>query len=367
MSGKENTIFIHDSVVTPNFQRGVDRCYINYTSALAKTFSGHILIYSNRTPFQIQEKQIFLPSKYINIKIPRKIKALIDIEYGQYIADRSSEIYYSPFYGWIKTHIPQVFTAHDMIFEKFPNYFSNSKAKRFIVQKKRCFDRAEMILCVSQNTANDIKEIYPYLQENKIKVVYNGIDEIFLSENTSFYSGKPYFLFVGNRSEYKNFIRLLIAFGKSGLSKDFSLRVICPLNDFPTAEEIEIIQKYHLEQDIHFEVSVTDTILKKYYYESFAFVLPSEYEGFGFPLLEAMASGTVVIASNTSSIPEIGGDVPIYFNPTSIDSIIESLIYTTKMSDSERLQRIKNGKSRSSLFTWNRSQEKFIEIIKSIL
>lgn len=361
------SIFVYDSVVDPLFQRGVDRCFTNYTSALSNAFPGRVSIYSKRDSLPFAEKIIVPPSKNLKISTPKKIRSLLDISYGQFVANRDADIFYSPFYGWIDPRIPQVYTAHDMIFEKFPQYFSGKDHKRVIFQKKRCFERAELILCVSRNTANDIQQFYPDICGEKIRVIPNGIDDVFFSDSSSNYSGRPYFLYVGNRSYYKNFLRLLAAFGRSGLAKEFDLRIISPIDNFPNEQEEKIIQDHHLEGRIISEISVSDETLVRRYREAFAFVFPSEYEGFGLPLLEAMASGTMVIASNTSSLPEIGGDVPIYFDPYSIDSIIDSLKFASSISESDRDQRIEQGRSRAQVFRWSRSQAMFIENIKLIL
>ena len=364
----EKKVFIHDSVIDPVHQRGVDRCFYYFSYALADEFPGRALFFSKRRMNLPRIRHYFPVSHYLKMidPFPRRIRDYLDQKHGQFIADTKADFYYSPYYGKIKTQIPQVFTAHDMIYEKFPKYFSYDGAKEFIKEKRDCFERASLILCVSKNTAKDILSFYPQISENKIKVVYNGVSEFFHAKLPSQVTEKPYFLFVGNRNLYKNFHRLLIAYGVSNLSNDFDLRVISPINDFPTDSEKELINRYHLQDHIHINVSVTDEDLKKYYQESLALVFPSEYEGFGLPILEAMASGTLVLASGTSSILEIGGDIPLYFDPLSIESIVEILNKAVSLPAIERQERINKGKLHSMMFSWEISKKRFIDAINSL-
>ena len=362
-------IFVHDSVSKPASQRGVDRCFFNYTSALVKAFPDDVVVFSKRELNLTAIKQIRPCSYFLNSipVIPKRISRRLDHFQSSLATLFFGSVYYSPYYGKVKTRIPQVFTAHDMIYEKFPHHFPAAADQKFLVEKRECFERAAVILCVSENTAKDIQYFYPNIPEDRLQVVYNGVSEFFRVEHPLQYRGKPYFLYVGNRSLYKNFYRMLVAFGRSGLSSDFDLRVISPLGDFPTPEENEVINKYHLEDNVHVEISVTEETLRKRYQQAFAFVFPSEYEGFGLPMLEAMACGTLVLAANNSSLPEIGGEIPLYFDPFSIDAILDTLIRASSISESERQQRIVKGKERSLLFTWDAAKEKFIKNIKNFL
>ncbi len=362
-------IFVHDSVSKPASQRGVDRCFMNYASALVEAFPDEVVVFSKRELNLTAIKQIHPCSYYLNSipVIPKRISRGLDNFQNSLATRFFGSVYYSPYYGKIKTRIPQVFSAHDTIYEKFPHFFPAAADKDFLVEKKECFKRAALILCVSENTAKDIQFFYPNIPENRLQVIYNGVSEFFKVDHPLQYQGKPYFLYVGNRSLYKNFHRMLVAFGRSGLSSDFDLRVISPFGDFPTREENEVINKYHLANNVHVEISVTDETLRKRYQQAFAYVLPSEYEGFGLPMLEAMACGTLVLASNNSSLPEIGGEIPLYFDPFSIDSILDTFSRASTLSESERQQRIDKGRERSLLFTWDAAKEKFIKNIKRLI
>jgi len=362
-------IFIHDTIVNPIGQRGVMRCYNAYTEALIRAYPGQVSIYSASPPKIGGATVIPSLSTKVKPRIIRKRIAHFDNRFGAFIADSSSHIYYSPFYGNMYTKIPQVFTAYDMIYEKFPLYFplSERPIRKHIEEKRACFERATLILCISKNTANDILDMYPKISSSKLKIVYIGVDDLFFQESPSKNKDKPYFLFVGNRSFYKNFTRFLMAFGKSGLAKDFDLRVVSPVDMQFTSAELNIIREYDLKDHIQSGVSVSDLALHEQYGHAFAFVYPTEYEGFGLPLLEAMASGTLVLASNLSSLPEIGGDVPLYFEASSIDSMIETLKVASQMPEAQRQERILRGKTRALQFTWQTSATSFLHALQTIL
>jgi glycosyltransferase involved in cell wall biosynthesis len=342
-----------------------------YVQALAKFYPEQVLVFSSRSLGIPGTSVIASFSQYIKLaKVRSKVSTFDHIPAG-IIANVFSDIIYIPYYGNILTKIPQVFSAYDMIYEKFPQYFplSNPAINRHIQEKKKCFERAALILCISKNTANDILDIYPKLPDEKIRVVHLGVDELFFDNSSfSYTTEKPYFLYVGIRRFYKNFSRFLSAFGKSGLSKNFDLRLITPerYSSF-TDPELDIIRQYDLSDHIKIETAVSDTTLHERYHQSFAFVYPSEYEGFGLPILEAMASGTLVLTSNVSSMPEIGDDVPLYFDPLSEDSIIQALLIASQMPEIQRQTHIQKGIARAKKFTWQNSQDDFLHTVQSLL
>ena len=368
MFKNKKKFFVHNNIPSSEGQRGVFRCFQAYTQALINAYPGNVSVYPKNLigvsgyrvvkPFSTMAKNPF-------IRIPIRFDDLFAVMY----ANLRLSIYYSPFYGRILTRIPQVFTAYDMIYEKFPQYFplSNPENNLHIQEKKDCFERAALILCISQNTANDIIDIYPNLSEGKIKVVYLGIDPLFFQKNELKQIDRPYFLYVGNRDKYKNFLRLLTAYGKSELQKNIDLRIVSPVDVNFDAAEMETIRKYRLADRIQIEVGLSDENMRERYRHAHAFVYPSEYEGFGLPVLEALASGTIVLASQAASIPEVGGNIPLYFEPQSEDSIIAVLKGAWSMPESERDVRITGGISRAAQFSWQASQKKFIQTIQSVL
>lgn len=365
-------IFVHDSIPSPMAQRGVNRYFLKFLAVLLQTYNNNVFVYSQRNLDIPEKNKLWTLSSqpYLNKFLRYKqLNEKLDRAYCGQIANISAGIFYSPYFGSVKTKVPSVYTLPDMIYEKFPNYFLSSEPgnQRFIAEKRACFERAALILPISKSAAHDLQEYYPNLAPDKIKVVYLGVDDLFLEPHQFEKPEKPYFLFVGNRDRYKNFLRFIDAFGKSGLKKKFDLRIVFPYqNDF-TSEEKEIISRYGLMDCIEVDYSISDEMLKKRYAEAHAFVYPTEYEGFGLPVVEALASGALVLTSNTSSLLEVGGSAPLYFDPVSIDAIAETLQAASQITDSARQERALAGKSWASQFTWEKSQRSFVNAMQELL
>lgn len=372
MNFKRNRIFLYDSVVHPDGQRGVNRYFLKFMEALVQTYTDRVLVYSRRKLDIPKQSRLWLPSsqKYIYklLKAKQRYK-MLDVFWAKQIADIQASLFYSPYFGHMRTKIPQSYTVPDMIYEKFPQYFSRSDRDNqdFIAEKRACLERASLIMPISNSTARDIQELYPSISPERMKVVYLGVDDLFFEPYAVPDDTRPYFLFVGNRDRYKNFLRLIDAYGKLGLQKDFDLRIISPVQNEFSADEKEVIERYKLGDCMHVEYGVSDIVLKRRYAEAYAFVYPTEYEGFGFPVVEALASGTIVLTSNRSSLPEVGGAAPLYFDPTSTDAIANALEVTSKISNTDRQERILMGKNWARQFTWEKSQRSFLAAIQEFL
>ncbi|CAG0956546.1 mannosyl-N-acetyl-alpha-D-glucosaminyl-diphospho-ditrans,octacis-undecaprenol 3-alpha-mannosyltransferase / alpha-1,3-rhamnosyltransferase [Anaerolineales bacterium] len=372
MSSPPPNLFVYDSIVFPANQRGVNRYFLKFVDALVQTYTNRVLVYSQQNLDIPKSSQIrpLLRLKYLNTfwEIKQRVQKF-DLLVAEQMANMCARVFYSPYFGSIRTKIPEAYTLPDMIYEKFPQYFPRTdvSVQNFIAQKRACFDRAALILPISRSTAKDLLEYYPHLSPERIKVVYLGVDDLFFKPYLANKPIKPYFLFVGNRSLYKNFLRFIDAFGKSGLKKNFDLKIISPTPVEFSADENEIIRKHGLAECIKAEFAISDNELKKYYAEAYAFVYPTEYEGFGLPVIEALASGTLVLTSNTSSLPEVGGSSPLYFDPCSVDAIVNALHFASQMSDSERRERVAVGKTWATQFTWENSQKAFVRAIQELL
>jgi glycosyltransferase involved in cell wall biosynthesis len=179
---------------------------------------------------------------------------------------------------------------------------------------------------------------------------------------------KPYFIYVGARKGYKNFQRMVQAFGQAGLAKDFDLRVISPdSSDRFCGEEMALLGRYNMENSVDLRLAVSEIDLRASYSGAVALVYPSEYEGFGLPVLEAMATGTLVATGNVASMPEIAGNIALYFDPHSVDSIAEALQHMATLPEAERLSRITQGIVHARQFSWARCQQQTVEAIAHLL
>jgi glycosyltransferase involved in cell wall biosynthesis len=259
---------------------------------------------------------------------------------------------------------PTVVTVHDMIHELYPEYFGlRNETKKL---KHKAVMRADHVVCVSENTRQDLIGLLDVSPE-KVSVIYHGFDSHVASEtkNKAEFSvtEAPYLLYVGNRGKYKNFISFIKAFASSAsLKEDFEI-VSFGGAKFSTSERSLMAELGISGLVMHVEGN--DSLLGDLYKYATACVYPSIYEGFGLPLLEAMAHGCPVIASNKSSIPEVVGDAGELFEPLDVDAIseaIERVVY----SDELRTAYIQRGFERLKQFSWRRTAEKTLAVYQKV-
>jgi glycosyltransferase involved in cell wall biosynthesis len=277
-------------------------------------------------------------------------------------------VIFSPFYGPIARTTPQVFTVYDLKLELRPKDFEHTGRLLEIEHRRRCFRRANAIISISNSTRSELLHFYPDIEPNKVHVVPLAVSEHFFQPLGCQDTSKPYFLFVGNRGGPKNFLRLLEAFVKSDLAKNYDLHVISPGTDFPvqwSEAERNLISKT-IDRALKLTIAASEEELARAYSGATCLVFPSEHEGFGLPVLEALAAGTIVACSKTTSLPEAGGQAATYFDPYSVDSIAESLISVVNMSSAERKERVLEGKRHARELTWSKCVDKTWEILESL-
>ena len=265
--------------------------------------------------------------------------------------------YYEPYFLKYLGKKPFVLDVHDMIHELFPDYFSaNDQTK---VWKKQLIEHTGAIIAVSEHTKRDIIKLgNPDIDPNRIYVIYRGCPFEHLNEPTQINTfsnlpvfGKSYLLFVGERSSYKNF-NFFIKSLAGMLCKYEELHVVCA-GSFPfTFQEKTVLEKLNVLHKVH-HIKINDISMKILYKNAQAFVFPSLYEGFGLPILEAFSCGCPAILSNSSSLPEVGGDAAIYFDPVDEESLIYA-VETVLFNEKYRQELIRKGYERLKQFSWEK-------------
>lgn len=262
---------------------------------------------------------------------------------------------------WSSYGMPVVLTVYDMIHERFADILDKTGEIR--AGKRRAIMSAQKIICISEHTKQDLMEFYP-VPESKITVAYLGAElDASLAHGPEAVPVRPYFLYVGSRAPYKNFDGLLRAMGRLVTArKEVALCVVGP----PLlAEELQKIESFGLSGNIEYFGYADDAQLAKLYRCSLGFVYPSLYEGFGIPPLEAMQCGTLVVAANTSSIPEVVGDGGILFDPQKNDELTD--ILTAIASDKvERSAIIEKGYRRAKSFSWEKTIAQTLDVYRSM-
>lgn len=259
-----------------------------------------------------------------------------------------------------------VATVFDMIHEISPHYFPSRD--RSSALKRRAVADADAIVCISHSTARDLQRLLAVPSE-KISVTHLGFSSAFA--RTAPVVGarpgadRPYLLYVGHRGGYKNFARLLKAYGASArLPRDFDLIAFGGLPF--SAEELARIAALKVRPDSVRRQVGQDQELARAYAGAHALVYPSEYEGFGIPLLEAMGAGCPVICSNSSSMPEVVEDAGEYFNPHEVESMghaIERVAY----DEDHRQALARRGRIRCQAFSWDRCAAETVAVYRRLL
>ncbi len=267
-----------------------------------------------------------------------------------------------------------VITIHDLKYIKFPElFYRRSKEKSFIMRAvmKNSIKRSKKVITVSERTKYDIVNILK-VSPDKIEVIYESCDSYFRVLSTSHNNVNvleklgiklPFILFVGMHRPHKNLCRLLEAF-KHIKYKNYSLVTVGrKYRDYD--EPFELIEKLGLKNRVKHLSFVTKEVLLHLYNAATVFIFPSLYEGFGIPVLEAMACGTPVITSNISSLPEVAGNAAMLVNPYDVGSITDAL--NRILGDLSLQQRLREkGLKRAKEFSWSKAARETLKVYKEI-
>jgi len=269
-----------------------------------------------------------------------------------------------------------VVTIHDCIHLRFPQYLSNRLGYAY-ARTSMWFatHRAARVLTVSEASKRDILEYFD-VPESKITVIYNAIDERFSEEPPAdevmrvrerYQLNDPFILYAGNIKPHKNLERLIEAFHiiRKGELEFVKLLIIGDeISKYAALRRT--VHRYKLHKHVRFFGFVPDATLAILYRLARVFVFPSLYEGFGLPPLEAMASGTPVITSNVSSLPEVAGDAAMLIDPYQTDAIAGAM-RRVLMDDRLRDDMRERGLARAREFSWGRSVRRVREIYDEVL
>ncbi|GAA3779478.1 glycosyltransferase family 1 protein [Flavobacterium ginsengiterrae] len=272
--------------------------------------------------------------------------------------------YYDKYFLESSKELPFVVTFYDMIHEKFSGQFESLRRDGEIFeQKKKLLEKSSKVIAISETTKNDIMEFFD-VDAAKIDVVYLGNSLQNFDVGNKPLIEEDYILFVGNRSEYKNFNFFITAIAE--LLIENNLKVVCAGGGDFTAEEIQHLRLLKLEDKVVFKKIINDNVLSNYYIHALFFCFPSLYEGFGIPVLEAFACGCPILLSNGGSLPEVGGDAAVYFDPNLADSLkiaASTLIKNESLRNSLKIRGIK----RLELFSWNKTFKDHLSVYESVV
>jgi glycosyltransferase involved in cell wall biosynthesis len=301
---------------------------------------------------------------------PERVRGLIErstrgVNAGRmqrYIGTLGGDLWHSLYYDLPSTwRAKTLITVHDLKEELFPDVAAGPRADAFRQQKRDAITGADGVICVSEATRADVLSVYSILPE-RVWMVPHAADPLF-RQIAQPDLAEPFILYVGRRDRFKNFETLLRAFSRWTYRDDFTLITAGGTNW--TTPELELIRDVGMVDRVRWAGRVDDAALCGLYNRAAAFVYPSRYEGFGIPLLEAMACGCPVIASRIPSSAEVAGDAALYFEAQDVDALIGAL--DTAISEGRASARVAAGLERVRAYSWEESARKMLEIYQAVI
>ncbi|MCX5800617.1 MAG: glycosyltransferase family 1 protein [Candidatus Eisenbacteria bacterium] len=262
-----------------------------------------------------------------------------------------------------------VVNLHDLIPLLFPHYSPRSKKARLLPLYRLLMTevgrRADVIITGSSSARSDILRELQISNPSTVVVIPDGVDARFTPSGAAKAHTKT-ILYVGRLDPYKNVPRLVEAFWRvrQTAAPEATLRIVGPKDDrYPEAPRLA--EKLGLGPLVQWAGYLTDWELVEAYRQAAVFVLPSRYEGFGLPALEAMACGTPVICSNAASLPEVVGDAAMQVDPDDVEGLAEAIARVLTDEALASTMREK-GLRRAAQFSWRRTAQLTLEVFRSL-
>lgn len=291
------------------------------------------------------------------------------VQLPRLIAAEKLDLFHSPSFAAPRYQpCPCVMTIHDLIHLLFPQMFSRGVQAYYELVVKPAAKRTKRIITDSENSKKDIVELLS-VHPGKVEVIPLGVNgnyqphqdqEKLEALRTKLQLPTRFILFVGNRKPHKNLIRLIEAFSELE-HRDYSL--VAVVDKDPRFISIEDkIKELHLEGRVTvIDEPIREGDLPVLYRAATLFVLPSLYEGFGLPVLEAMACGTPVVVANLSSLPEVVGEAGVLIDPSDTRMLVQTLDRVLG-DDLLRAELSRKGLARAKLFSWEKTARRTLEV-----
>ncbi len=256
---------------------------------------------------------------------------------------------------------PMVLTVHDMTYEALPECFSPGDP--LPLYKRLCLEKADHVIAISEATRSDILR-YSDIKEERLTVIHHGISEEPLDFSDVPELPAKYLLYVGARWSYKNFFLLAEAFAQVSRKHEDLYLVLA--GGGPLAfGDTEFLRRHNILSKT-LQLNLTDAQLNTVYKHAAAFIYPSRYEGFGFPILEAFKCGCPVLLSETACFREVAGpEAALYFDDHSLDELAKAIeVVLDSVELRERL--IEAGDRRWKAFSLRTSIERTLNLYRSL-
>lgn len=266
-----------------------------------------------------------------------------------------------------------IVTVHDIIMQKqgrdastlsVPLYYMKRFPFKYIAY--HAVNQAEMIICPSKTVKKELQDFYN-ISEEKISVVYEGVDTHIRQVKSSKNKYDRYFLYIGNAYPHKNLRFLIKCIEQLNKENEKKVKLLIRTDENDFRKKLEnYVKQNKSDKYIKFLDFVSDEELADLYQNSIAYVFPSFSEGFGLPGLEAIQNNTVLLASDIPVFKEVYENSAIYFDPKDSKDLINKLKKVLDMDKSRRLSHIKRSQKILKKYSWTRSAEETIKIYKSV-
>ena len=282
-----------------------------------------------------------------------------------------SDVYHSPYYVMpLRAPCPMVVTLHDLIPYLFPEALPRkSLSPLFAGMARWAAKRAQHVLADSNSTRDDIVRILG-VPKTRVTCVPLACDAAFRPQTETEIGhmrarlslDQPYLLYMGINKPHKNLVRLVKAWSRlSENLRDGHQLVLAGRRDPRYDADKRAIDRYQLDRSVRLLGAVSERDLPGLYAGASAFVFPSLYEGYGLPVLEAMASGAPVVCSDRSSLPEVVGDAALLFDPENVDQMAHQISCILSRPDVAERCRLA-GLQRATAFTWERTARETLAV-----
>ncbi|MCC3567089.1 MULTISPECIES: methyltransferase domain-containing protein [unclassified Microcoleus] len=345
-----------DGVFFQMYRTGIARVWRSLLEEWAKNgFAKHIIVLD-----RVGTSPKIPGIRYCTVPAYDYSKTDAESEMLQQVCDEEGADLFISTYYTTPLSTPSVFMAYDMV----PEVMEWDLNRSLWQHKHHAIRSASGLIAISENTANDLVRLFPEISRDAVKIACCGVDPIFAPANSqqiadfkdNYTIAKPYFLLVGLRSGYKNAMLFFQSFAK--LENKDSFAIVC----VGGGEELEDeFAPYVCPKNIYLLPHIEDNELRLAYAGAVALVYPSKYEGFGLPILEAIACGCPVITCPNASIPEVAGEAALYVKDDDIEAMAIALrdIQTPDVRESL----IVAGLEQASKFSWS----KMAETVSSVL
>jgi len=355
-----------NGVYTYNLVCSLVRCFPQYEWFLYVSQVG-----ADKLPYDILE--------IASVVILQSRKALVRyaIEIPKLLLKHKPDIFHFQYHGPFFCNCQMVNMVHDISYDRLPEYFTFNDRLRMKLLCPYFMKRAKKILTVSHFSRNEIINRYG-VDENKVVTTYNGVDRSLFYQVKSQEDCKQlnslgidnsYLLFVGSLQPRKNIEGLLTALATGVIEKypDLKMVIVGPQGWLDGGIKKIYSQYPRLNDMVVFTGRVDDDTLRQLYNNCIAVTYIPFYEGFGLPVLEAMACGAPVITSNVTSLPEVGGDAVYYVDPHNQKEIAETICQVVSSESSVRQSMIEKGLRQAMNFSWDETARKTCLVFEGLI